>query len=294
MIQLSIVIPVTKMHGKLEALKNSVSKALASGAQIIIVHDYRDEKTSEELQEFTNQKNNENLILLEDRFGNPGSARNAGIKLSQREYLAFWDADDHPNVGLFMDFFRAMEINQTDLGIAEYSVRDVTRKIHHHKHSGENLEHCWEKIAIQPGLWRMIFKAEVSRKIEFPPLRMGEDQIFLALFLNNAQTIFLSHLDVYTYLLGVDGQLTGDQNAISDLISSLDILEGIIEKFENTSSKKIVEVMFLKMLLSSIKIDFWVLLSRLIRLIRMNPKLFVRLVSIRIFNVASAKVRQNV
>lgn len=292
MIQLSIVIPVTKMHGRLEFFKYSVVKALDLGAQIIIVHDYRDKETSDELQQFTSKINNENLILLEDRFGNPGSARNAGIKLSQRNYLAFWDADDQPNVDLFIDFFRATEINQNDLGIADYSVLDVNRRIHHHKLSGENLDLCWKKIAIQPGLWRMIFKAEVSRKIEFPPLRMGEDQIFLALFLNIAQSTFLSHLDVYTYLLGVDGQLTSDQNAISDLNSSLDILEGIIEKFDNTWGKKIVEVMFLKMLLSSVKINVWILLKRLIRLIRKNPRLFVSLISIRIFNVASAKVQQ--
>jgi glycosyltransferase involved in cell wall biosynthesis len=292
MIQLSIVIPVTKMHGRLEVFKYSVIKALDLGAQIIIVHDYRDEATSDELQQFTRKIDNENLILLEERFGNPGSARNAGVKLSQREYLAFWDADDQPNVDLFVDFFRATEINQADLGIAEYSVLDVNKRIYHHKLSGEKLDLCWNKIAIQPGLWRMVFKGEVSRKIEFPPLRMGEDQIFLALFLNNAQTTFLSHLNVYTYLLGVDGQLTSDQNAISDLNSALDILEGIVEKFDNTRSRKIVEVMFLKMLLSSIKINFWLLLWRFIRIIRKNPKLFLRLISIRIFNVASAKVQQ--
>jgi glycosyltransferase involved in cell wall biosynthesis len=292
MIQLSIVIPVTKMHGRLEVFKSSIVNALELGAQIIIVHDYRDEETSEELQQFTSKVNDENLILLEDKFGNPGSARNAGVKHSQREYLAFWDADDQPNVDLFIDFFRETEINQADLGIAEYSVLDVDRRISHHRFSGEDLDRCWEKIAIQPGLWRMVFKAEVSRKIEFPPLRMGEDQIFLALFLNNAQTTFLSHLDVYTYLLGVDGQLTSDQNAILDLNSSLDILEGIVGKFDNTWGRKIVEVMFLKMLLSSIKINFWLLLWRFIRIIRKNPKLFLRLISIRIFNVASARVQR--
>ena len=290
MIQLSIVIPVTKMHGRLDVFKNSVTKGLELGAQIIVVHDYRDEETSEELKQFTRQLKNENLILLEERFGNPGSARNAGIKLSQRDYLAFWDADDQPNVDQFIHFFEAMQISQTDLGIAEYSILDADRRIHQHRLSGENLDLCWEKIAIQPGLWRMIFKTEVSRKIEFPPLRMGEDQIFLALFVNKARNVFLSHLNVYTYFLGVDGQLTSNPVAIAELNSSLDILEGIIDNFDNTWGKKIVEVMYLKMLLSSLQINFRVPLKRLHRIIHRSPKLFVRLISIRILNLASAKV----
>jgi glycosyltransferase involved in cell wall biosynthesis len=290
MIQLSIVIPVTKMHGRLEVFKNSVTKGLELGAQIIVVHDYRDEETSEELKQFTRHLKNENLILLEERFGNPGSARNAGIKLSQRDYLAFWDADDQPNVDQFIEFFEAMQISQTDLGIAEYSILDADRRIHQHRLSGENLNLCWKKIAIQPGLWRMIFKTEVSRKVEFPPLRMGEDQIFLALFVNKARNVFLSHLNVYTYFLGVDGQLTSNPIAIAELNSSLDILEGIIDNFDNSWGKKIVEVMYLKMLVSSLKINFRVPLKRLSRIIRRSPKLFARLISIRILNLASAKV----
>jgi glycosyltransferase involved in cell wall biosynthesis len=280
------------MHGKLEVFKNSVTKALELGAQIIVVHDFRDEETSAELQQFTSRLKNENLILFEERFGDPGSARNAGIKLSQRDYLAFWDADDQPNVDLFIDFFKATENSQTDLGIAEYSILDADRKIHRHKLPGEDLDRCWKKIAIQPGIWRMIFKAEVSRKIEFPALRMGEDQIFLASFLNIAQTSLISHIDVYTYHLGVDGQLTSDKIAISDLNNSLDIFEEIISEYDNILGKEIIEVMYLKMLLSSRKTGISLLFKRLIRIIRKNPKFFIRMISIRVLNLASARVIQ--
>jgi glycosyltransferase involved in cell wall biosynthesis len=292
MIQLSIVIPITKMHGKMTDLKISITKALELGAEIIIAHDFRDKKTSAELQQFIFQSKNKNLILTEEKFGNPGSARNAGIYLSQRDYLAFWDADDEPNVDLFIDFFKEVETNQADIGIAEYSVRDERRRIQHYSLPGEFLDFCWKKIAIQPGLWRMIFKAEISRKIEFPPLRMGEDQIFLASFLNISQTSLISHLDVYTYLLGVDGQLTSDKIAISDLNDSLDILEGIIHKFDNLQGKGIVEVMYLKMLLSSTKISILVLIKRLMGISRKNPKFFARLFSIRILNLVSARINK--
>lgn len=292
MIQLSIIIPVTKMYGRLNYLRNAVTKALALGAQIILIHDYRDDATSAELNQFKNQVQSGNLILVEDKFGNPGSARNAGIQLSQRKYLAFWDADDQPNADLFIDFFKDVEKHQSDLGIAEYSVSDKHKRIQHRSLPGDNLELCWEEIAFQPGLWRMIFKAELARKIKFPGLRMGEDQIFLALVLKNAQTFRVSHLNVYTYFTGVDGQLTRDKIAISDLNQSLNMLKEIIGSFNNSWRRKFVEVMYLRMILSSRKISVWDFFRRLITVLRQHPKLFVRLILMRMFKITSVRVRQ--
>ncbi len=292
MIQLSIIIPVTNMHGRLNHFRISVTKALELGAQVVVIHDHRDDATSAELHQFKNQVQSGNLILVEDKFGNPGSARNAGIQLSQRKYLAFWDADDQPNVDLFIDFFKDVEMNQSDLGIAEYSVSDRHKRIQHRSLTGDSLELCWEEIAFQPGLWRMIFKAELSRKIKFPALRMGEDQIFLALFLNHAQTSCVSHLNVYTYFTDVDGQLTRDKIAISDLNQSLDRLKEIIGRSNNSWRKKLIEVMYLRMILSSRKIGVWGFFRRLIMVLRRHPKLFARLILMRMFKIASVRVIQ--
>lgn len=278
MIQLSIVIPVTSMHGRLLMMKAAVTEAVNLGAQVIIVHDKRDHKTSIELKDFVNLVDNQNLNLIEGQYGNPGSARNAGKNLASRRYIAFWDSDDRPNVNLYNKFASEVSQGDFDIGIADYSIVGADGAIFDYHLPGDTLETCWKKIALQPGVWRMVFKSAPAQIVDFPALKMGEDQVFLARFLEITTSACISHTNVYSYFVGNESQLTNNLHAVADLAFSLAKLEESSFKHHNPLTKKLTELMCLKMLLSSRKIGMNKLVAYSLILLKNNPKHFFRVI----------------
>ena len=99
--ELSIIVPVTKMHGRLDNFKKMVEDISNLSIQLIVVHDIDDDKTGRELQIIL--KNNANIKLIEGKYGSAGGARNAGLELVDSEWIGFWDSDDKPQVKQYLD-----------------------------------------------------------------------------------------------------------------------------------------------------------------------------------------------
>lgn len=208
---LSIVIPVTNLADDLDQLRNSLAAALElDEVQVVLVHDKRDEKTAEQLSHIVRLYAHSNLTFLEGIFGNPGSARNAGMKISKGDWIAFWDADD--------------------LGYAEHLLKDV-KKVSNSKlliiGQFRKFEILKSEITLlsetksvlnlpgNPGLWRMVFRN--NQLLAFPELSMGEDQVFLVRNLPPVSSIYFSDSLYYTYRSGRQSQLTNDLSKLIDL-----------------------------------------------------------------------------
>jgi glycosyltransferase involved in cell wall biosynthesis len=151
--------------------------------------------------------------LLEGVFGNPGSARNAGCEMANGDWIAFWDADDVVNPRAIESLIEDSESNGARIAIGNFKViqencEDKTFPLS----NGDPAE-----ISKMPGIWRFIFKREVIKDIEFPPLRMGEDQIFLLRSKIYDQKIEIGKASTYSYFKGNQGQLTTEQDSVSDL-----------------------------------------------------------------------------
>ena len=69
---LSVIVPISKMAGKLGSLKSWVKEAIKNDVQVILVHDYRDQETSDELSEFVRQVDSYAIAFIEGKFGAPG------------------------------------------------------------------------------------------------------------------------------------------------------------------------------------------------------------------------------
>jgi glycosyltransferase involved in cell wall biosynthesis len=208
---LSIVIPVTNLADDLDQLRSSLSSALEfNEVQVVLVHDKRDEKTTEQLGQIVQQYIHSNLVFLEGVFGNPGAARNAGMKISKGEWIAFWDAGD---LGEAVSLLHDLKMNSDSklVIIGQFEKFEILKsKVIMLSETKSLLD-----LPGNPGLWRMAFRN--NHLLAFPEISMGEDQVFLARNLPHESSIYFSDSIYYTYRSGRPAQLTKNKSKLSEL-----------------------------------------------------------------------------
>jgi glycosyltransferase involved in cell wall biosynthesis len=205
---LSVVIPISKMAGRLQNFQKTYSNICKENEiQIVLIHDLQDSETGVELARIMGPRPNPNVIFLEEFIGSPGGARNLGLKHVQGTWINFVDSDDLYCPIRLMNVIREDETADYSAVISNYETVDsVTNVISPQAHN-ESLT----KIAIRPGIWRWTFRAELVREIKFSPLSMGEDQKFLYQFFQEKRKILFSNDCTYQYAINQDFQLTNQK-----------------------------------------------------------------------------------
>jgi glycosyltransferase involved in cell wall biosynthesis len=211
---------------------------------VILIHDIQDNATLGALKEIVDSLENSNIALYEGIYGSPGAARNAGLEKVTTPWVTFWDSDDLPNPVLAIRAVTSAVTN-VELIIGNYLIRRGTKsQVIRHQAKLTN-------VALNPGLWRMIFRREVIDNTMFLDLRMGEDQIFTAeLNLESRNILFLDDV-IYEYWKGSPEQLTSNKNNISENIEALRHLSEKINADESSQSKY-TKIIFLRLLITTI------------------------------------------
>jgi glycosyltransferase involved in cell wall biosynthesis len=125
------------MAGRLQVLEKWVSEiSVNPHIEIIVIHDFLDEATSDELHLICS--NLQNVHLIEGRFGNPGSARNAGLSICRGKRVVFWDCDDEPNVTRFLGLLKSEEAKDSDVSIARFNIFNEIRSCRNFEESTIN------------------------------------------------------------------------------------------------------------------------------------------------------------
>jgi glycosyltransferase involved in cell wall biosynthesis len=279
----SIVVPVSQMAGSLDNFKKWTS-SLNQNYQLIVVHDIRDRITGTELQEHLGTNVVCPYIFIENRYGSPGAARNAGKQLAQGKWIVFWDSDDFAYVEV-IDRWLGQNTEDTnnpeiDLMVFRFTRFDLAKNSVHE-------QQIWKEDTLknelswltQPGIWRCLFRREITDDLLFPTVLMGEDQIFLLDVLKKGiQPIFLNDV-VYQYITGRVGQSTNNPSLIGEMFLSREEL-----RLRRNPSQKIAqrasEILWLKFSLSCvIKLPF-----------RNKLRIILEFVSDEVFKVDSWKL----
>jgi hypothetical protein len=230
--KLSVVIPISRMAGKLDNLFESIRSS--NEISYFLIHDKQDQETGPELTEFKNSLPDFDITYAEVQFKSPGMTRNAGLNLVVTRWVAFWDSDDIPNAKAFLEMIADADQCPThpDVAIGDFEVLDSISGRSEVVHSNRKLH---TRIALNPAIWRMAFVKHSLGNVHFNDFRMGEDQVFLAEYKLNSKTIFYFPKSVYTYCINNGSQLTQSTGALLDIRKSIAAMEGII-KSQTTGS----------------------------------------------------------
>jgi glycosyltransferase involved in cell wall biosynthesis len=222
-ITLSAVIPVGGFPNGDTVLKSWLLRQLPTGLEVILVIDSDDKSVIESVQNMASTVYENNVIVRESRFRNPGSTREIGLKAARGEWVCFWDSDDLPEVVNVYSNVSSEENISVDAIIGGYrSVDYETKKTTNHFHGTPD---PLMEIYINPGLWRFIFRTQTVKDISFPALRMGEDQVFLFKAINASRNLKLVNNNFYNYFQYSTGQLTKSNGISSDLAEARNLCE---------------------------------------------------------------------
>jgi glycosyltransferase involved in cell wall biosynthesis len=216
---LTAVIPVKNLENITSNICKLFSQNLTS-VRLIIVLDEVGTFTKELIYDLVKSNKNCDVTILEGKFGNPGGARNAGVALCESDWICFWDADDQPEVSNILKEI-SLKGSNSDIIVGQYAVLDWMTNA---KIRRDQTESNLEAIAMNPGLWRHVFRSEAIEGIVFPDLRMAEDQVFLAHAYNKTLRVKFSESIFYNYYKNVPNQLTSTSKNLEDIEKSLTLL----------------------------------------------------------------------
>ena len=155
---LSVVVPIGNMARNLQFVESWLKQVKKYSLEVILVHDQTFLDVGTELKELVQSVNTSKVILIQGVFGNPGSARNAGLEIATGDWVGFWDSDDTPNIE---NIFSAINISQEydEILVGNFSVFDI--KTMDYRTPIKNVNGI-NSVAMNPGIWRMIFRRQTT------------------------------------------------------------------------------------------------------------------------------------
>lgn len=222
---LSAIVPVSSKLTDSRNLEAWISKIEQSEVQVVLVLDAPNQQLSKIQKQLKENFSDSRATFVTGDFGNPGSARNEGMRIATGEWIVFWDSDDLPNVQQTINLLTIHSKKDFELLIQDYSINTVPQNsIQHIKMVDGNSSELLANLSYNPGIWRLIFRRDSISNITFPKLLMAEDQLFLAEIEPWKRKILYTGVENYQYFKGVAGQLTSNTQAISDLLISTNVL----------------------------------------------------------------------
>lgn len=256
--------------------------------KLVIVADSFEEKDLSSLSKLINTTESTDVNLVTGIFGNPGSARNAGLELVDTDWVCFWDSDDLPKQDSFLRMIKSADKQHFQIAKGTYQIENADNNQHVRVEKEFIDNECPERHLLDPGLWRYAFSREIYQKVRFPPLKMGEDQDFLVQALLFKKPIYQSSEVVYVYRIGHSPQLSREKASFDDASKSLELLKDLLYKYRGDQlSSRIILTSYLKQLFSVIKhsgirnLDFHqskavsVIFSSLFRRVLVKPILMI-------------------
>jgi succinoglycan biosynthesis protein ExoO len=211
---LSVVVPIGNFEDHLNSITAIIEGARDIHAELILVVDSQSKSVQTLAESLLSQLRAVGCVATVE-CKNPGGARNKGLELATKDWVAFWDCDDLPNLTGLLEMVLKAEKEVCELAIGSYEVQTLsTGQIVEVPTSEKN----WQiEVGLNPGIWRFAFKRELIGSTNFPNLNMGEDQIFLQRILAKNPRVLIYKEPVYKYRIGVRNQLTSIASKILDL-----------------------------------------------------------------------------
>ena len=254
--KISVVVPIGDLKLYKKNVLNLVVAAKSINAETILVFDGASQKEIDQIKEII-EIEHKDVILLSVSCNNPGGSRNAGKALATGDWITFWDCDDVPNALEIQSIIKEADDLEQDVVVGRFEavyLDDDSNEVFR-KESKKLLKSDWEFIVgLTPGIWRFGFRSSIAKCIDFPELRMGEDQVFIARLLSKKVLVFLSDKIAYNYLVGRDSQLTSNLNVINDKVIAAELLAKIFTE-KNDEFTELKFTMLIKMHLSIFKLD---------------------------------------
>jgi len=222
---LSVIIPITRMAGRLANLEKTFEECREEKVEFVLVHDEQDSVTHIEILALLSKFRDMNIKLYRKTFNSPGLARNYGVEHSTGSWFCFADSDDLPHIANLIRTTRYAQSSGVKIGVGNMLVvNGKHEKLIESKYLGNRKRHDIVAFALNPAFGRFVFNYEEFNSIKFPEIKMGEDQVYLANTKFLDYEIYFSDLLLYTYFIDLPDQATKNERSLNELPNALEFL----------------------------------------------------------------------
>lgn len=111
--KVSVIVPVYNVEDYVEKCLESLVNQTLKDIEIIVVNDGSTDSSLEKIEKFT--KNDNRIIVINQKNQGQGCARNIGIDLVKGEYVGFVDSDDYVDLDFYEKLYNAAKNNNADI-----------------------------------------------------------------------------------------------------------------------------------------------------------------------------------
>ena len=248
----TIIVPIHKVSSGIDQFSKWINDPNLSGGQLILIHDSSDGESFSPIIELCKGLNN--VIFIERKLNSPGLARNLGLEVADREWVAFWDFDDLPHPTNFLELLKKTISEGNLIGVGSFNtyINEGSRNRKLEKKFRSESPRNNSDLMVNPGLWRWVFARSLVGGTRFQSVKRGEDQLFLAEIDAFGNQITFFENTVYSYFVGDDKSLS----ARADLdIELLEVAGKFLQlsKESNVKTALFSRVAFMSSILTYVK-----------------------------------------
>lgn len=210
MYKVSVIIPVYNAEKYLKKCIDSVLSQTLKEIEIILVDDGSTDNSINILDEY--DKNFKNIKVIHQQNSGPAKARNVGIENATGKYIGFVDSDDYLSNDMYETLYNIATQNNIDIVTGDYftvNAGNQTTSSHFKMPSNQiiykdEIHNLITHANESRILWfagKGIYKNKIIKdnKITYPPLKLGEETLFVLDCMLSAESMYYINKPFYYY-----------------------------------------------------------------------------------------------
>lgn len=195
---ITVIIPVYKTEKYLDKCINSIVNQTYKDLEIILVDDESPDKCPQICNEWAQK--DKRIKVLHIKNQGVANARNTALKIACGDYISFIDSDDYAEYDMLQILYDSIVKNHSDIAICGFfgsKCDGLTEET--------DVKKALELISIGDFdygvLWNKLYRKEILKGVEMPPLVCCEDLVFNFFAFKNAKSISVVPNEKYHYIV---------------------------------------------------------------------------------------------